>query len=173
MRTAKDQISLRNRVVWLGPSQFANRITGNSEMCQWRVNARMRLCLLHMWICAFCACSKIPFCLERPIYRHLITKDLQWAQITCTVYIIRLGIGRPKHSESTSNPYLQTVFASYPAVFTHYRVVKSTCLKFRTSMVRGYGTPIFRVNTVPPDIENDTYIQKQKRIKGFSRRGLT
>ena len=57
MRTAKAQISLRIRAVWLGPSLSANRIIGHYRMYQWiandRVTWRMRgmnlnLCILRM-----------------------------------------------------------------------------------------------------------------------------
>ena len=65
MRTAKAQISLRIRAVWSGPSLSANRIIGHYRMYQLRANARMRLCACvgWIWICAFCACSKIHFLL--------------------------------------------------------------------------------------------------------------
>ena len=67
MRTAKPQISLRIRAVWLGPSLSANRF--HYRMNQLKVNARIRLgaCMGWEWICAFCACSKTYFGLSGPI----------------------------------------------------------------------------------------------------------
>ena len=52
------------------PSLSANRIIGHYRMYQWRENARIRLCacMVRIWICTFCACSKTPFRLLRPIY---------------------------------------------------------------------------------------------------------
>ena len=106
MPTAKVQLSLRICAVWSGPSLSANRIIGHYRMNQWTANARMRLCACvgWIWICAFCACSKTPFRLAKPIYSWLSLSRTRLSRITAYLEVKIWSL--PKHEKSNNNKIL-------------------------------------------------------------------